>query len=168
MSALKFGDHLVPCHLAEDNKNTREKRMDLHRLISTNESWGLLVLRLVTGTIFIVHGLPKFGLGGDSGLAELAGWLGSIGIPLPMLNAIMLASSEAIGGAMLIIGFFTRFAAATQVIAMLVAVFMVHYSHGLAGEGGYQFALLLGAAAFVLMMDGAGRLSVDRMMSEKH
>lgn len=168
MSALKFGDHLVPCHLADDNKNTREKSMDLNKLISTNESWGLLVLRLVTGTIFIVHGLPKFGLGGDRGLEELAGWLGSIGIPLPMLNAIMLASSEAIGGAMLIIGFFTRFAAATQVIAMLVAVFMVHYSHGLAGEGGYEFALLLGAGAFVLMMDGAGRLSLDRLMSNKH
>jgi putative oxidoreductase len=168
MSALKFGDHLVPCHLADDNKNTREKRMDLNRLISTNGSWGSLVLRLVTGTIFIVHGLPKFGLGGDRGLTELAGWLGSIGIPLPMLNAVMLASSEAIGGAMLIIGFLTRVAAATQVIAMLVAVFLVHYSHGLAGEGGYQWALLLGAAAFALMMDGAGRFSVDRMMSEKH
>jgi putative oxidoreductase len=168
MPALKFGDHLVPCHFADENKNTREIRMDLNRLISTNESWGLLVLRLATGTIFIAHGLPKFGLGGDRGLAELAGWLGSIGIPLPMLNAIMLASSEAIGGAMLIIGFMTRFAAATQVIAMLVAVFLVHYSHGLAGAGGYQWALLLGAAAFVLMMDGAGRLSVDRMMSNKH
>ena len=142
--------------------------MDLKKLISTNDSWGLLVLRLVTGTIFIAHGLPKFGLGGDSGLAELAGWLGSIGIPLPMLNAILLASSEAIGGAMLLIGFLTRFAAATQVIAMLVAVFLVHYSNGLAGEGGYQWALLLGAAAFALMMDGAGRLSVDRMMSDKH
>jgi putative oxidoreductase len=168
MPALKFGEHLVRCHFAHELTSTKEIRMDLKKLIATNDSWGLLVLRLVTGTIFIVHGLPKFGLGGDRGLAELAGWLGSIGIPLPMLNAILLASSEAIGGAMLLIGFLTRFAAATQVIAMLVAVFLVHYSNGLAGEGGYQWALLLGAAAFALMMDGAGRLSVDRMMSDKH
>ena len=42
---------------------------------------------------------------------------------------------------------------------MLVAGFMVHASNGLTGEGGYQWALLLGAAAFALMMDGAGRYS---------
>ncbi len=139
--------------------------MNLRNLMSTNDSWGLLGLRLVTGVIFIAHGLPKFGIGSESGLTELAGWLGSMGVPLPMLNAVLLACSEAIGGAMLIVGVLTRFAAATQVIAMLVAGFMVHASNGLTGEGGYQWALLLGAAAFALMMDGAGRYSVDRMMS---
>ena len=66
---------------------------------------------------------------------------------------------------MLIVGFMTRFAALTQVIAMLVAVFLVHWSNGLTGDGGYQWALLMGAAAFALMMDGAGRYSVDRKMS---
>jgi putative oxidoreductase len=139
--------------------------MNFKKLMSTNDSWGLLGLRLVTGIIFIAHGLPKFGIGSERGLAEFAGWLGSIGVPLPMLSAILAASSEAIGGAMLIVGVMTRFAAATQVIAMLVATIMVHGSNGLTGEGGYQWALLLTAAAFVLMMDGAGRYSIDRMMS---
>jgi len=77
------------------------------------------------------------------------------------------ASSEAIGGVMIIVGFMTRFAAMTQVIAMLVAIFLVHGSNGLAGEGGYQWALLMAAAAFTLMMDGAGRFSIDRMLSRK-
>jgi putative oxidoreductase len=139
--------------------------MNFKKLMATTDSWGLLGLRLGTGVIFIAHGLPKFGVGGGEGLAGLAGWLGSMGVPLPMLAAILVASSEAIGGAMLIIGFMTRFAAATQVIAMLVAVFMVHISNGLAGEGGYQWAMLLGVAAFALMMDGAGRFSIDRSMS---
>lgn len=141
--------------------------MSLKKLMSTNDSWGLLGLRVATGVIFIAHGLPKFGIGGGDGLSGLAGWLGSMGVPLPMLSAILVASSEAIGGVMLIIGFMTRFAAATQVIAMLVAVFMVHWSNGLTGDGGYQWALLMGAAAFALMMDGAGRFSIDRMMSQK-
>lgn len=141
--------------------------MNLKKLMSTNDSWGLLGLRLTTGIIFIAHGLPKFGIGSDRGLTELAGWLGSIGIPLPTLSAVLVASSEAIGGVMLIIGFLTRFAAATQVIAMLVAVVLVHGSNGLAGEGGYQWALLLGTAAFALMMDGAGRFSIDRMLSSR-
>ena len=81
--------------------------------MSTNDSWGLLGLRLVTGVIFIAHGLPKFGIGSERGLTELAGWLGSMGVPLPMLNAVLLACSEAVGGAMLIVGVLTRFAAAT-------------------------------------------------------
>jgi putative oxidoreductase len=142
--------------------------MNLKKLMSTNDSWGLLGLRLATGVIFIAHGLPKFGIGSDRGLTELAGWLGSIGVPFPMLGAILVASSEAIGGAMLIVGFLTRFAAATQVIAMLVAGVLVHGSNGLTGEGGYQWTLLLGAAAFTLMMDGAGRVSVDRMIANRN
>ena len=84
-----------------------------------------------------------------------------------MLSAILLASSEAIGGAMLIIGVMTRFAPATQVSAMLVAGVLVHGSNGLTGDGSYQWALLLGAAAFALMMEGAGRFSVNRMMRNR-
>jgi putative oxidoreductase len=139
----------------------------LKKLMSTTDSWGLLGLRLVTGAIFIAHGLPKFGFMGGGGLEGTAAWLGGMGVPLPMLNAILVASSETIGGAMLIVGFMTRFAAATQVIAMLVAMFMVHWSNGFTANGGYQWALLMAAAAFALMMDGAGRFSVDRMMSSK-
>ena len=139
--------------------------MDFKKLMSTNDSWGLLGLRLATGVIFIAHGLPKFGFMGGGGLEGTAAWLGGMGVPLPMLNAVLVASSETIGGAMLIIGFMTRFAAATQVVAMLVAIFMVHWSNGFTANGGYQWALLMAVAAFTLMMDGAGRFSVDRMMS---
>ena len=142
--------------------------MSLKKLMTTNDSWGLLGLRLAAGSIFIAHGLPKFGIGSDSGLESLASWLGGMGVPLPMLNAVLVASSETIGGAMLIVGFMTRFAAATQVIAMLVAMFMVHWSNGFTANGGYQWALLLAACAFTLMMDGAGRYSIDRMMSRKN
>ena len=139
--------------------------MNIKKLMSTTDSWGLLGLRLATGAIFIAHGLPKFGIGGGGGLEGTAAWLGGMGLPLPMLMAILVASSEVIGGAMLIIGFMTRFAAATQVIAMLVAMFMVHWSNGFTATGGYQWALLMAAAAFALMIDGAGKFSIDRSMS---
>ena len=142
--------------------------MNLKKLMSTSDNWGLLGLRLVTGVIFIAHGLPKFGFMGGGGLEGTAAWLGGMGVPLPMLNAVLVASSETVGGVMLIVGFMTRFAAATQVIAMLVAIFMVHWSNGFTANGGYQWALLMAAAAFALMMDGAGRYSVDRMMSRNN
>ena len=139
--------------------------MDLKKLMSANDSWGLFGLRLVTGMIFIAHGLPKFGFMAGPGIESTAAWLGELGVPFPIISAILVASAETIGGMMLIVGFMTRIAAATQVIAMLIAVFLVHWSNGLVGSGGYQWALLLAAAAFALMMDGAGRYSVDRMMS---
>jgi len=141
--------------------------MNLKKLMSTNDGWGLLGLRLVTGVIFMAHGLPKLGLGNGGGLEGTAAWLAGMGVPFPMLNTVLVALSETVGGAMLILGFMTRLAAATQVIAMLVAIFLVHWSNGFTANGGYQWALLMAAAAFALMLDGAGRYSVDRMLSQK-
>ena len=63
---------------------------------------------------------------------------------------------------LLIVGLLTRCAAATQVIAMLVAVFVVHWSNGLTGPGGYQWALLMAAASACLLFEGAGKASIDR------
>ena len=140
--------------------------MNLKKMMTTTDSWGLLFLRLATGTIFIAHGAGKFGIGEGGGLEGTAGFVGSLGFPAPMLFAILLASSEFIGGIMLIVGFLTRLAAFTQVIAMLVAVFLVHWSNGLSGQGGYEWAMLLGVAALTLVFEGAGRFSADRMMSK--
>jgi len=139
--------------------------MNFKKLMSTSDSWGLLGLRLVTGIIFIAHGLPKSGLTEGSGIAGTGEFLGGLGVPLPLVSAFLLAATELVGGALLIVGFMTRLVASAQVFAMLVAVFLVHWSNGLVGGGGYQWALLLAAAAFTLMIDGAGRYSVDRTLS---
>lgn len=140
--------------------------MSLKKIMSTSDSWGLLFLRLAAGTIFIAHGAGKFGIGEGNGLEGTAGFVGGLGFPAPMLFAILLASSEFIGGILLIAGFLTRLAAFTQVIAMIFAVFLVHWSNGLTGQGGYEWAMLLGVASLTLLFDGAGRFSADRMMSK--
>jgi putative oxidoreductase len=138
--------------------------MILKKLMYTSDSIGLLVLRLVTGAIFIGHGLPKLGFLGGKGIAgataAFAGW----GIPLPALSATLVATTETLGGALLMLGFLTRVVTAAQAFAMLVAVFVVHWPNGFLGRGGYQWALLLAAAALCLMLDGAGRYSVDRKL----
>lgn len=142
--------------------------MSCKKIMSTNNSWGLLALRLAAGTIFVSHGAGKFGIGVGHGLEGVTAMVSSLGFPIPDVFAILLASSEFIGGMLLILGLLTRLAAFTQVIAMTVAVVMVHWSNGLTGDGGYQWAMLLGIASFCLMMDGAGRFSVDRMLSGKN
>ena len=43
--------------------------MDLKKLMKTSDSIGLAVLRVVTGAVFMAHGLPKLGLMGDGSLA---------------------------------------------------------------------------------------------------
>jgi putative oxidoreductase len=136
--------------------------------METGDSLGLLILRAVTGAVFIAHGLPKFGWTGDGNLAGVAQrWAEQGVIPLPMISAYIVASVETFGGAMLIIGFLTRIVTALQAFAMLVAVFAVHWSNGFAGQGGYQWALLLFAASTCLMLEGGGRYSLDRKLSTK-
>lgn len=137
----------------------------LKSLMRTNAGWGMTVLRIPIGAIFIGHGLPKFGYLGGGGLEGTAGFLASLGLPMPMLMAWLVALSETVGGAFLIIGFLTRLSAFTLVISMLVAIFMVHWSNGFLGQGGYQWALALCAASAALMLDGAGPASVDKAMS---
>ena len=139
--------------------------MDLKKLMKTSDSIGLAVLRVVTGAIFMAHGLPKLGLMGDGSLAATTESFDSVGIPLPAISALIVGIVEAVGGALLIAGLMTRVVTATQTIAMLVAVLAVHLPNGFAGPGGYQWALLLGAAAFCLMLEGAGKYSVDRKLS---
>ncbi len=142
--------------------------MSFNKILATNNSWGLLALRLAAGAIFISHGAGKVGIIDGPGIEGVTGMVAGLGFPMPGLFAILLAASEFVGGILLVLGFLTRFAAFTQVIAMLVAVFMVHWANGLSGPGGYEFAMLLGVAAFTLMLDGAGRFSVDRMLSGKN
>jgi len=140
--------------------------MSMRKLMQTRDSLGLLILRVVTGVIFIAHGLPKFGWVGDGSLAAVAErWDANPYIPLPLVSAFVVATVEVFGGALLIAGFLTRVVTALQCFAMLVAVFAVHWSNGLAGPGGYQWALLLAAAAACLALEGAGKLSLDRKLA---
>ena len=139
--------------------------MDFKKFLITDAGWGMFVLRIVTGIIFIGHGAPKFGWGSDRTLASLGEWLGSIGIPLPQVGAFLVAGFETFGGVFLILGFLTRFWSAGLAFAMLIAVVLVHLPNGMFGEGGYQWALLLLACSLALLFEGAGHASVDKKLS---
>jgi putative oxidoreductase len=153
--------------IERETHSSRELQMNLQKLMQTNDSWGLLVLRVVTGVIYMAHGLPKFGIVGERNLESTAASLASMGVPLASLSALLVASAEAIGGVLIIFGFMTRFVSLTQAFAMLVAIFLVHWDNGLAGQGGYQWALLLFACSVCLMLEGAGRYSVDGKLAGK-
>ena len=86
---------------------------------------------------------------------------------MPMVMAFLIGACEIFGGAFLIVGLLTRASALTQVIAMLVAVLLVHLGNGMFGQGGYQWALLLLACSAALLIAGPGKLSVDKMIADR-
>ena len=139
--------------------------MDFKKFMTTDAGWGMFCLRIVTGIIFIGHGLPKFGWIGDRTLAGTAGFLESIGIPIPMAGAFLVAFFETFGGAFLVIGLLTRFWSAGLAFAMLIAVTLVHLESGMFAQGGYQWALLLMACSLALMFEGAGKASLDKKLT---
>ena len=139
-----------------------EHLMNLKNLMETRAGWGMTLLRIVTGIVFIGHGAPKFGFVGDRNLAGTAAFLDGLGVPVPMVSAFLVAFFETFGGALLVIGLLTRIWSAGLAFAMLIAVTMVHAPNGMFGEGGYQWALLLMASSLALMFEGAGKASLDR------
>lgn len=121
---------------------------------------GLLTLRAVIGLVFIMHGGQKLFV---KGLPSVAGFLGSLGMSPPELWAITLTVAEIAGGAALLIGAATRFAALTLGVTMIVAIATVLWTKGFFLPG-YEFALTLLAASIALALTGPGRYAVDRWM----
>lgn len=124
-----------------------------------------LVLRVALGVIFAWHGYDKIF---NTGLEGVAGFLGSIGIPLPGIMVYVLAYGELVFGLFLVVGFLTHWSAKYAVIVALVAFFLVHMQNGFAvSNGGYEFIMLIFAAAVSVMITGAGKYSVDAMWKKK-
>ncbi len=124
---------------------------------------GLLILRLVVGLLFVGHGAQKlFGVWGGHGLRGTAGFFEQIGLRPGHLHATAAGLLEFGGGALLALGLFTPFASAALIAVMTAAVITVHFTKGLwSTGGGYEYNLVLAAAAFALAAIGAGVWSLD-------
>lgn len=127
------------------------------------QSCGRAILRVVVGVIFVMHGGQKLSMG----FHNVAGFLGSLGIPLPTLAAIMLTLVEFLGGIALILGLLTRYAAALLALDMLVALITYHVKNGFFVPKGVEFPLLLLAANLYLLLAGAGSMAIDTLRRKK-
>jgi putative oxidoreductase len=143
------------------------------KILATSDDWHLFVLRVVLGAIFFAHGAQKtigwFGGPGHSGIMQ---WFAHQHIPV--LLAWLAIIAEFLGGLALMLGFFTRIAALGIVVNMVVATAMVGLPNGLfmnwfgnqKGEG-IEFYLLVIVIGLTLILQGAGRWSVDRILAEQ-
>ena len=140
----------------------------IHTVLGSRASYGLTVLRIFVGIIFAAHGSQKlFGWFGGGGLAGTAQWMESIGLAPGMLMAVLAGGTEFLGGLALIIGLLARPAALGLSFTLLVAIFSVHISNGLfMANNGYEFALALLGGTVAVLIEGAGKLSIDRAIAD--
>jgi putative oxidoreductase len=139
----------------------------LKRVTHTQAGFGLTVLRIVAGLTFAAHGAQKlFGWFGGYGLEGVGQWMESIGLAPGYLMALMAGSAEFFGGLALILGLLVRPAAAMLAVTMLVAIVTVHLANGFfMSNNGYEFALALLAISLALVIEGAGKLSLDKRIA---
>ena len=114
------------------------------------QPFALLVMRLVLGAIMIAHGYKKV-FGGFHAHQEFIGGLG-----IPVWMAYLSTATEFLGGIAIVLGLYAQFFSLAFFIEMLVAIWKVHFKHGLTAQGGYEFPLALVAISFALMCFGAG------------
>lgn len=143
----------------------------MHKLATCScaSAWGdvaPLVLRVAVGVVFAVHGADKLF---NMGISGTAGFLGSLGFPVPEVFAVLLIAAELVGGIALIVGLCTHWAAKVNLVVAIVAFATVHMANGFSiQDGGYEYIMVLAAALFSLMVTGAGKYSLDAKLFSKH
>jgi putative oxidoreductase len=124
---------------------------------------GILLLRVTVGLTMAAHGSQKvFGWFGGYGPDGTGRFLEAMGFHPGRRHALAAGFVEIAGGLLLAVGFLTPLAAALTASVMIVAAATVHWKNGFfVTSGGYEYNLVLGAAALALAFTGPGRLSVD-------
>ena len=127
--------------------------------------WAALPLRVTLGVIFVVSGGGKF----RRGISGTGRWFEGLGFPLPQATARMVAATELVGGLLLFAGLFTHWVAIPLAANMVVATWTEKYKIGAPFQGsesaqGYELTLLMAAAALVLVLVGAGPISLDELL----
>lgn len=146
----------------------------LKKLLATTDDLALLVLRLVLGGVFFIHGAQKaLGWFGGHGLSGTLNFF-TQNMGMSMLVAVLVVAAEFLGAIGLIVGFLTRLAAAGIFAVMVGAIAMVHLKHGFfmnwsgaQGGEGFEYHLLAIAISLALVLGGGGVASLDRVLSRK-
>ncbi|HYG74687.1 MAG TPA: DoxX family protein [Planctomycetota bacterium] len=126
----------------------------LYKDVDARVSTGLLLLRLVAGVAFMLHGWGK--------IQNPMGWMGP-NASVPGIFQALAAISEFGGGLAWVLGLLTPLACLGLLATMAVAAF-THISKGDPFVGGYELATVYFAIAFLLLMAGPGRFSLDSIL----
>ena len=127
---------------------------------------GLLIARLILGTLIAAHGSQKlFGWLGGYGLAGTGGFFEQLGFRPGRAFAAAASVSEIAAGVLLVLGFLGPIGPALLVSVMIVAAVSVHWGHGLfAATNGIEVPLLYATGGLTLALTGPGAYSLDALV----
>ncbi len=127
---------------------------------------GMAVLRVVVGVLFMGHGLQKLaGWFGGGGLGGTGRFFDKIGLRPGKAEAAAAGVCETAGGALLALGLLTPVGAAMVTGVMAGAIAKVHAPNGpWVADNGYEYNLVLIAAAFAIAAAGPGEWSFDERL----
>ncbi|MBE9539645.1 MAG: DoxX family protein [Proteobacteria bacterium] len=124
--------------------------------LQTLDGLAPLAMRLYLFPVFWMAGSQKI-----AGMESTIEWFGNpdwgLGLPFPSLLAHMAAYTEAAGAVLLLVGLATRWISIPLMVAMVVAIFTVHWGNGwpaIADSGAEDVAVRLGAARELLQEHG--------------
>jgi putative oxidoreductase len=120
---------------------------------------GTLILRVVLGLTFLVHGLVKF----QGGIENIVGWFDSIGLPGFLAYGVGLL--EVVGGIALVLGLFSRVVSALFALMMVGAILKVKLAVGFLGNGqmaGYELDLAFLAMGVFIAINGSKAYALDQ------
>ena len=122
------------------------------------QDYGLLAVRVVLGVIFLYHGLPKLTKTGAV----------SRGMGMSSAFIFVLGLAEVIGGLGALLGWYTDVASILLIFVMLGALYykMVvwHVPFSAMDKMGWEFDLMILAAAVALLLIGPGTISITSWM----
>jgi putative oxidoreductase len=118
--------------------------------------WAHIVLRVVTGLLFMQHGAQKL-------LGLFGGFMGTAGATAPVGSMMWVAGViELVGGLLIAIGLFTRIAAFVMAGEMAYAYFTVHLPKSVWPiQNGGEAAVLFCFLFLYFLATGAGAGSLD-------
>jgi putative oxidoreductase len=149
--------------------------------VNARTDLALLVLRLPGFGLLCMHGWSKL-VALAAGDTRFADGLGQMGLPAPLAFAWAAALAETLGGLLVGLGLFSRFAAPVCAITMAVAAFGRHQFHqhllvavglrsaseeALKAWGNPELALLYLVCFLAVALMGAGRFSLDHALGGK-
>ena len=126
-------------------------------------AWPLV--RVAVGGTLLVHGMGKV-LNQDV-MAFAARSMAGRGLEPAVPFAYMIYFNETAGAVFIMLGLFTRFAAASIAIQFFLITFLAHFGNGYGWSnprGGWEFPLMWGAIFFAIALRGGGPYSLDRLL----